>query len=720
MNKVHGSPFEWAQGNWMNLKNLFFLLMLFALIYSAPADPKTTEEAVKKVETSSGLLELFTDWRVISILVTLLTGLLVAAAYMAGISFDIPDLKAWASVESSQILTNGLIILLLVTTLTFLDGMVAVIVNGSGTTVTCGATSGPILCVQQLAKAYTQDLIELVKDDSGSLIQKSYDLGLEAGKRHGFSCNMFLIPPCLWISFSFGENPHLMVDIERINFVLEHYGNIGASLYAQLFFVEKISFTLGPLLIALGIVGRSFFVTRRLGGLLIAIAIGIMFVFPLMYAFNWLTLTVYVFGDKMFSSDLGASCPAVCKQPIVAAYYPFTGSTVVGNTEVTQYSYGEIFEKLDDKDAVDKQGVDKDIVNLNNALQTGAQFIDTASGKYGICLSPHQKTIDEYLEDPSVNYLDETQKSSCPEECRKLPYPSTLKTCTYVSIQKACAKLEEQCKIKTIIPKDDPSVDLQQAKLCPDKCKTIPAMQNNCNVHQVHFYQENLFKTGYELEEYGTVDTLNDCVGVGGYDFDAPLSEDNFFGYESASISEGNYYYPFKKACMDILGIEEPQLLAIALMSGYDTEAKGYTSCDLICEYQSGCLDSKLSCRINQYELDENEKIDPNSIKQKNNGAICSKTQQLAAQTCPVNLAPAQSCTYLIPKDVSECEGCVFADPTYTVAGDTNYDSFAVVDCVKQCGGDKAKAFAISTGEFAQVSGEGVHKNIFAVPRRGH
>lgn len=644
----------------------FFTLFVILLILQITYSENNVAEIINKTDSSP--LELIKDWRIIAVAVSLITGILVAIAYMAGISFEMPDLKAWASVESNQIITNALIIILLVGTITFLDGIVATMVNSSSTGITC-TSSNSITCVQKVAQEYSKDLLDLATENAGGLVLKSYELGGKAAERQGFSCNTFLLPPCLWVSYSYSINPHLMIDIERFTYIIENYGSIVASLQAQLFFVNNISFALGPIILAMGIVGRAFFVTRKLGGLLIAIAVGVMFVFPLMYAFNWLTLNVYVFGDKFFGNQVTGTCPSVCKQSVPTVYSIGDG---------TKLSYSEASQKFSSET----------MKTIDLYLQTGAQTVATEFGDYGLCSPPSDGQIESVLNgsNQDISGLSNAYYL-CPNECRKLPYPISLATCKPPTIQKACATVEEKCKVKTIISKSDPSVDPQQKNLCPNNCKTIVPLKNNCDITKNMDHYLDTFGPGERqfegLPSDGSIDKKWEC--------DAS-------SYQTTEIAA---------ACASALGVSKENIVSSSLNPSFELDGS-MVACTLECDYVRSCFDAPLTCRMTQYEVDKDSgKIIESSLS-KNLASACTTTKKNNAKICPVSTNPEESCVYAIPKDVKGCEKCILTEPTYTTTADSNYDSFAVVDCANLCGGDSPKGLSISTGEFAKISGEGM------------
>ena len=115
------------------------------------------------------------------------------------------------------------------------------------------------------------------------------------GRRLGLTCISIY---CLQVGVTSTVAAQNVLNMDKYSIIFEYYQNLLASMEAQRFFVQQISFNMAPVVLAIGIVLRSFFFSRKLGGLLMSIAIGVMFFFPGMYIFDWLTLNMTVNGDK--------------------------------------------------------------------------------------------------------------------------------------------------------------------------------------------------------------------------------------------------------------------------------------------------------------------------------------------------------------------------------------------------------------------------------------
>lgn len=290
---------------------LFILLLLAAAYANGVAEAvNETAEGTRGITEGTPLYEtgILKDWQALSFMLALITIFLVAGARMLADPLNLPELKAWANVEWSQAFVTVAIVAFTIVTLEFIDTVVMEQVNNSpGSPVTCSASD---FCLYNVSNAYLDGLIDLAKQSARESFTKAIESGKASSYKMTLSCGTLIIPPCLWFWYGWGNNAFLILDVERSNQELEQYGNIIYSLSVQKFFVNNVNYYVGPSLLLIGIVARSFFLTRRAGGLMMATAMGIMFVFPMMYLWNMITLNVTIYGDKLFEG--GGECPAEC------------------------------------------------------------------------------------------------------------------------------------------------------------------------------------------------------------------------------------------------------------------------------------------------------------------------------------------------------------------------------------------------------------------------
>lgn len=495
-----------------------------------------SENIVLSAIQSSGF-ELVRDWKALVALLIMLTMLLFIIAYMAGRAFDMPDLKAWAAVEINQLFITVAIVAILFASLVFFDTLLADSLKDAqlpdpanpGQILACDASNiaDGSSCAITVASAYTDDMEVLMKKDIGDWLAAAAEAGKEMGRRSGISGTTYIYPlPTLWASFSVAWQPEKILDVERYNAVINFYMPMLSSILAQKYFVGSVVPALAPTILILGIVARSFFITRRLGGLLIAMAVGVMFVLPMMYIFNWLSLNIAIYGESAAASGSQALCPEECQQLPPVAY-----QTLV-NTP-----FGDINEKyytLEDwKNAIEKKfGKESEIgcylqamFNSRNyyvldvahspylpdsinsfeqlrILSTYGYKADVFFGcdhdEYGIADSRNFDLEEDftpcYPQDgddfkiPNPDYFDgfyADKYAYCPPTCREAPYPYTKTECISPAVQYACSMLPKSCIVEKLMPSNAYSLldEADQSKVdkCSAECKMIPALKSNCN-----------------------------------------------------------------------------------------------------------------------------------------------------------------------------------------------------------------------------------------------
>ncbi len=409
------------------------LLALLAVAAVSFAQANTTE--LIETQTAATGLEILQSWQSLAVLALIISGILVGLAYMFSISFDMPELKAWAGTELAQVIANAILILVLVVSIGFLDTITAAMINASGVA-DCGIGEN---CLQDTAVLYFSDYISGAEDGAKDCLKNSMEAGAWVGRNVGIYANTIFL---LQLGIRTSLAAHYMLDVDRYTMIYEYYTGILSSLYAQKFFLEQFSFKVGPVILALGILGRAFFITRKTGGLLIAIAAGVMFFLPMMYVFDWVTLDMVLQGDNAIQSDISL-CPPECQLSAPLAYYDST--PIYDQTELV-----DMFAEEDRDRAV-------------NLSRGSIQSMDNG-------------TVTVY----SCNYdADPDDGRGCPPACRELPYPNSLPECSNIDNQTACAQLDDACKVIRLVPggTTDP-----EYSICPAECKVVPPLRGDCDL----------------------------------------------------------------------------------------------------------------------------------------------------------------------------------------------------------------------------------------------
>ncbi len=378
--------------------------------------------------TSSSPLEFIRDWKMLTVTVTLLSVLIVAAAFMVGEGFHMPELKAFAKTELEQIVVTALLLLCFVAFITFIDTLLATTVNGANLTFRCEVGQN---CIEKTSNAYFDSLIEVTNSSLKESFDNAAHSSLSASKRLGTAATSLILPvPLLQASVSGATSAGAILDVERYGVVIQHLSGIYSIISSQRFFVSVLGLRIGSIFLGLGILLRSFFATRKLGGLLIALGIAIVFVLPMTYIFNWFTLSLVTYGDQSYGPVLD-TCPVECSASPPMAYAQRDGEFVTFSNEnqilalfgprpsqeifdsVEELSAGKIRSVRLDGDSPASEGI-SEVISCNFESR-----VDIKSGP-----------------EENIQY--------CPVQCRVRPYPGT-EECTKPAVEQACNQIPSVC-----------------------------------------------------------------------------------------------------------------------------------------------------------------------------------------------------------------------------------------------------------------------------------
>jgi hypothetical protein len=623
----------------MRLSKLFVIVLI--LVSSIALAQNLTEIVTEPADTG---LEILSSWQSLAILAIIISVIFVAMAYAIGIGFSMPQMEAWARSELTQVFANVVIIIALIGAVTFVDLVVMAMVTGSGLPIPCDVGDN---CLKNTVNEYLDDYIDAAKGGAKETIVNNLQAAGWANRRAGLYCTVFI--PCVQASFSATIVGHYVLDVDRYTLIFEYYQGLLSSLNAQKFFVNEISFKVGPLILALGIVARSFFITRRLGGSLIAIAAGIMFFFPAMYIVDWLTLDMALTGDNPFEAQDRSRCPEECNYaPPLAFYFNTTQNKDVGlNTTKEIYA---MFDKNDrDKGSNILLGESVSESGINGVLISTCQ-IDSSKDGFG-------------------SFKLTGANDTCDRSCRELPYPHTSSVCAATAMQLACEKLPEPCKVKRI----KVEVDETEYSKCMPECRIVPPMKSTCN-------------TGDCLK------SRNDCRVAKRTNLDWRPSIDsgakgsakcNVYPHDCVESLDAEdscvWVMPEFGMCEDLCGgcpeecrfLDQADIPISSAPTCYDSDGK----------FLSACSSCPNTCRVNMTWI-ENVKPDTGDL----NCSNCPINHRLIPGTegLPYNYTldtSTHSCSYdsCDPKyrvDVprSACDSCMLLEESYTYSPPINFD----------------------------------------------
>ncbi len=430
-------------------KMLFVFLLLAATAMAPTAASSTISQQQFETGTSGFVLEIGKSWQALAILAIMISAILAAIAYAVGIGFEMPELRAWAGSELSQVVANAVIILVLLAAIVFLDIFIAAMVTQSNLIICTPGDS----CLQSVTNLYLEDYVSAANSTAVGVLKNNIKAAAAANRRFGGQANTIWL---LQAGYSFTRAAQRVLDQDYYVIIFEYCTNLLSFMEAQKFFVSEICFKMAPVVLAMGIVGRAFFLTRKIGGLLMAVAIGAMFFFPGMYVFDWVSLDMALNADKLYDTDSSA-CPPECQASAPMAYYYYTpgtsggtGGTKLGLINTSQ----DIAAAFSDTDSAAATSV----LRGTAARATGSAG-ETTNGKYIY----------------SCYYGD---FAKCPSACRELPYPGTIPVCAGVENQTYCAQLPLQCKVIRYVPADN--IDQPEYAKCPASCRVVPPLKSDC------------------------------------------------------------------------------------------------------------------------------------------------------------------------------------------------------------------------------------------------
>ena len=420
-NRMNKNRMQWQIP--LSLISLIILIILINIIPTYSLNNETfvsgyINQTISGAPHGSLLADMLINWPIISIIFIIIMLAITTIAIMLSKSFNIPQLNAWALTEMNQLIVSAIIVVILLATLLFLDSVVDYIASEAFPDVSLGHSSPAHV---QIANLYLNSTINSVKGAAKDLLEENVKLGELATKRRGR--NYQTVP---WVANSENKNAYKRLDMTRNMNILNHYGRVISSLKVQQIFINGIGLYIGPFFLLLGVILRSFFMTRRAGGLFISIGIGLLFILPLTYSLSLYTLKMSLTGYRTTPSP--AQCPAECTFKYPLAYNSSNGDEL-------------------------------DMSDLSAFIPTGHSYLDYINN-------------DTFWADVNASYgivNCDWACEGCAYACRELPSINGLCDCN----ETACASCPRKCKIqRTRASCNDPaSEDYCPTSTCPNYCR---------------------------------------------------------------------------------------------------------------------------------------------------------------------------------------------------------------------------------------------------------
>jgi hypothetical protein len=286
----------------------------------------------------------WSSWVYVALLAVIISALIVSLAYMTGSFFGNQMLLAWAKNELFQVMASAFIIGTLIGTLTFVQAGLASEIARTGTA--CAGFN----CHIRLADNY----LETVYNDTGVMAESVIRVNTLVSLIRSIR-----IIPELFEAPYFGITVQpfsgLGILAETLKTTLDTIMKIMMLLKLQQILLSYIEFALFPILLVMGIVLRTFFFTRKLGGLLIAIAIGLYLVYPMFFVIAHTMWLGTMHKDRMastsFSTNIGSyvvisHTEKDIENVVYADIDQTTGETGFTRLEKLRQSTGHLKEKI--------------------------------------------------------------------------------------------------------------------------------------------------------------------------------------------------------------------------------------------------------------------------------------------------------------------------------------------------------------------------------------
>ncbi|MGB9719523.1 MAG: hypothetical protein ACPL06_02940 [Candidatus Anstonellales archaeon] len=405
------------------MKKILVLFLLAVLLF---AQPPTYTEAFETLPKTTFVSTVLSNWQLVALILLLISLMVAIFAIVGGKAFRLSQLEAWGKVELGEIFINALIIIFILSFLGFLDALASQVIP-------CTQN-----CIAGSASEYLGEYITQVRDVAKAIYSDAITYGKISSLSRGFgSDTIWTTQLPSWLYYHISNRPFawFAIHLTRDNVLMDFLSSAYSLLLAEKFFLDNVAFVFGPFFILTGVILRSFFLTRRVGGTFIAVGFGAMVVFPAMFLLTFATT------ENRFSLDVsynfGQQCPLECKMQVPVAY-----------NSTHAISYEELIQI-----AQDKNWTNEEFEEIYNGSREGLD------GVY------------------SCNY-----PPFCPSFCRILPYPLEISEC--VDAQKNCSQVldsREKCFTNRVVLEPN----YEELKTVDSRCRvvaplSIPTSEEYC------------------------------------------------------------------------------------------------------------------------------------------------------------------------------------------------------------------------------------------------
>ena len=381
----------------------------------------------------------FSDWNALGLLGVMITIIIIAIAAMIGQAFNLTEVKAFSRAELMQAVISLLLIAGLMGLVQFFDLVAIQTIDTMHLPVACTPTQP---CYITAAITYMDNVQDVANQYSQNTLQESFERMRVAQRGANVQFNVWYMAFAgATTQWNAGES----IQAERAGTLFEMLAKLIVSLYAQKYFLQVVSFGIAPVLLLLGIILRTFFFTRKLGGLLLAIAISLFIVYPLTFTFAWFTLNVTVYGERSIATN-DPACPSECTATYPVAFYTNSTGAII-QFETTQ---------------------DIMLAGINQTNWGTGDVDGNGVPEYpGLvaCRNLSQSNIPSSVAPPAC--------VGCPDYCREVPFPASLPGCNITN----CSTCNAGCKIMRQRYDCAAACDPNS---CSSDCLTVQPVENKC------------------------------------------------------------------------------------------------------------------------------------------------------------------------------------------------------------------------------------------------
>ncbi len=229
----------------------------------------------------------WSGWEVAAGIAVLISFAITSLAYMLAQFFQMPALVAWAKNEFGQAIASAFAVGGVIGFVYFLS-IVSTEMTGLP-----GCSDPWQACHIQAAKTYLNNTFWEVFEESRGIFRLNMWMGLISTFSFSIAFRESTLAVIWTVPFA-----GLSIPLETIDMAFNTLTKVMMSLKFQEILLEYIQKAIFPMLLVYGVLLRTFFFTRRLGGLLIAIALSLYTVYPLMYVLGQFVYVNTTLGSK--------------------------------------------------------------------------------------------------------------------------------------------------------------------------------------------------------------------------------------------------------------------------------------------------------------------------------------------------------------------------------------------------------------------------------------